>query len=686
MGMVVRRSASHPPEVIGALIKEDTMIRSRDGWQKRVALVGVWARVGVALALLGCTPALDVLGAEETVLEKKDQKSDELSRKSPEYDPDRTIEEEFDGCTLTLNKSASVTRLSVEKIDADVDELSTTIFPTRAAALEALGDREAIASMEVVNGALKPFNDGLYAAIELAVENGSDASLVNKRAILDALLETMLARAEAGDDPAWQATVDLAASLLMVNEEPMLSEDTQVAALRAMDDFEQDSFLSTPIGFYTWSDPLRQVFARDRFLQYQLGGDERPFDTAFAVAEALRDDENLRLDYERLLRLYAGLTNPSRHFAPTALADFIDSREGQAIDEGAFESAHPELTVVDPACGATYSWLPPSDSPERKLLASDYCDGNRPENLLARLIEAIQSGEVDLTPSEASGWYDWQLYALETLLVPERAPENEHLLLTQAYKDKLVETFKSVLIQTRETHVKQLEPVVTRGSGSPEPVDVYPLLPVEPFPTFFLRTARAYGFVKNVLVATLGEEALSNISRLHEDGSRAEASLAEELDEKAQLLYGLHMVAAASIGMADTLSEDERENLDLKAVEASARSWLDAWRTDPDVLVDPRVAVPLVRDDDAAVVRNLGVVGVKVIHMHASFPEGYEPELVSGGCPIRHFVPFEPYLLVEQTVEFTTPLTAPPLTRDEFRALLSGQRTLDDMVRALEAR
>lgn len=53
---------------------------------------------------------------------------------------------------------------------------------------------------------------------------------------------------------------------------------------------------------------------------------------------------------------------------------------------------------------------------------------------------------MDLTPDpETSGWYDYQLYDLETLLLPNRGTESDHLLLTKAYKEKLIETFKSII-------------------------------------------------------------------------------------------------------------------------------------------------------------------------------------------------------------------------------------------------
>ena len=51
---------------------------------------------------------------------------------------------------------------------------------------------------------------------------------------------------------------------------------------------------------------------------------------------------------------------------------------------------------------------------------------------MARLIIAIRSGEVQLRPRESDGWYQHQVYALETLLLPSRGSESNKLLLTSS--------------------------------------------------------------------------------------------------------------------------------------------------------------------------------------------------------------------------------------------------------------
>jgi hypothetical protein len=635
----------------------------------------------VSFGAAGCEPgsAFDIIGTPQSVLETRDRQ--EAPAEAPQFDPELSVIEEFDGCRMRVNKSASITQLNIRSLDDQA--LEGTIFPTRVEALAALSGRTVIPSMEVVNGVLKPFNDGLYAAVELLAETGAGGSLVDKRSTFRELLHVLLA-----DPQATAEAAQFAAALQLAGERPELPAEVAVQTARLLEPFEDDLFHSTVLGFYDWNEALRRIYVRDRFLQGVLPEGRAGFASAAKLARALARDAELTMAYRGVLGLYYGLTNPTHHFDPLALL-------GQPSDDGGaqFTQAHPELDARPP-CHASFSWLPASDSPERKLIAAHVCaTGTAPRNLLDALIGAIQSGAIDLTPTDRSGFYDWQLYALETLLLPERSPESRHLRLTQKYRDKLVETFKSLLIQTRETHIKQLGSVDVPSSArvTPRLVDIHPLLPVEPFPTFYLRSARAYGFLARFLEAALGPAALDSTGRLIEDGTPSARTLREELRGKTEWLYGLHLVAAASIGMRDELSAEERALFSPALAEQAARAWLERWRDDPEIARDPRVSVPMVRDEERKSSQNLAVVGIKVLRISASFIQGHEPKVSSeeaaswGGCAVRGFVPFEPYTLTEQSLEYTRKLELPPFTREALRARLAGKLDLASIQRALEA-
>jgi len=92
----------------------------------------------------------------------------------------------------------------------------------------------------------------------------------------------------------------------------------------------------------------------------------------------------------------------------------------------------------------------------------------------------------------------WNLAPFCTLL-PEKSEKNDHLLLIAAYKEKLIETFKSILFQNRETNDKSLGGIFG-GSDSVDDTDfdIYPKFYTEPFATFYVRTARTYRFCQNL--------------------------------------------------------------------------------------------------------------------------------------------------------------------------------------------
>jgi hypothetical protein len=302
------------------------------------------------------------------------------------------------------------------------------------------------------------------------------------------------------------------------------------------------------------------------------------------------------------------------------------------------------------------------------------------------IIAAIRSGALDLTPSADSGWYDYQLYMLETLLVPERGPESDHLLLTAAYKKQLIDTFETIITETRETHVKQLATAVAIAA-EPMLMDLYPKLPVEPFPTFCLRAARAYRFLGTFLEATLGPGFLGGLARLHEDGSTGATTLAAELARTTLLVYGLPGTACASLGMRPEshLLADETTAIDQKAAPDVARQWLAAWQSDPDATADPRVIVPIANTDGEP--RYRATIGGKSLPISAEFVAGHEPQVANpnGYCRVNGWVPHPYDLLVEDTVEISGKPTNPPPTREELRRICDENVTHDAIVTALQA-
>ena len=138
-----------------------------------------------------------------------------------------------------------------------------------------------------------------------------------------------------------------------------------------------------------------------------------------------------------------------------------------------------------------------------------YGDGPIPEgfSLIDEMTKRIQAGELKLLPTADSGWYDYQTWALEPLVIPEKMPEAEHLALDVTYRKQLLELFKGILALTRETHIKQLELPPNRmilPPGAEVVIDIYPELSAEPLATYYFRRAWSYYFIRTVLTGTFG--------------------------------------------------------------------------------------------------------------------------------------------------------------------------------------
>ena len=191
-------------------------------------------RVGVCLAplvVLGglCGGCLDLLGHQEDVIQNSDVlgmmqiEDDRIEDKHPVFDPARTVTETFAstyaGCMITMNKSAAVTKLDIVPFENADESLEGKLFRGRTEALAAIASidgADPIPSMEVVNGALKPFNDGLYAAVEMEIET-------SKRQLF-ATLATRLTAAAAAADPASRPAFDDAG--VLVGAAQILAGDT----------------------------------------------------------------------------------------------------------------------------------------------------------------------------------------------------------------------------------------------------------------------------------------------------------------------------------------------------------------------------------------------------------------------------------------------------------------------------
>jgi hypothetical protein len=588
---------------------------------------------------------------------------DTIDQKNPTFDAARVDSRPLGD--WQVNASAAVIRLDSPMIKPDTEAEMLVLRPSYAAAIKAAKEQGLVPlpSAGVIDGAAKQFDDGLYAALDLACYRG-----------------------ELGIGPAapqWVAAVFpllpkksparpfLAAALELAGKKVELTAAEKTEKDRLLAEFQQDKAASKPIAFYDWTPELAQLWRFNRFLQHEFPADQLtvPRD----IAAVLKANAKLLEQYRAICGFYGKLTNPSICLPVDAL---VDAKKSLLLLTKQYGALHQSAAV-----------FPPSTSRETELFERVFPEGIAAgANLMAVLIARIRDGTVKLAPRKNDGWYQYQVDALETLLVPEKAQETGKLLLTADYKRRLIEAFKALVTKRRETHARLL--ALAQPATAPlGPNQVCPRLRLEPCATFYLRTARAYGFLQNLLATVAGPERLKKMHALRQSGPR-ELSLDAELTAIRQRFYGFYLITCEDIGMKPEFLGDEP--VDQAAARQAALKWLDAMETDKDLACDTRAAVPIYVDPMQQKTRNWATLGVRLAHLEASYAqapmvrpksggkEWKEPEKWQLGTS-RYVLPVDEFAEIELSSNNV-------LSREELRAACDRYKTKEEIVRGLGER
>ena len=329
---------------------------------------------------------------------------DRLEDKHAVFDPALVDRREYK--QRLVNLSDAVIRLNSPEIKPDAEKELLTLRPSFAAAVVAARKSrthtEILPSVNLIDGKAKQFDDGLAARIELVVFKGLGDRFPGNLHLIKKLFGKL--------DPRSRAATYLAAGLELAGEHVKIPSSAEKE--RLLRDFDADPTVSKPIGFHTWNKELVVLFRFHRFFQ-------RPIDDPAIVAalvKAFRSDDSLTSEYRRSLDFSAKFTNPP----PASFLSILNS----VVANGTIP------------LNRSVSIFPPSTSRETELFTRLFPRGLPADvDLMNTLIKRIRSGEVDLTPDpKRSGWYDYQVHALETMLIADRGAEHQRLLLTRSYK------------------------------------------------------------------------------------------------------------------------------------------------------------------------------------------------------------------------------------------------------------
>lgn len=614
---------------------------------------------------------------ERYEVERKDYKSPPLrvalrnDRANPELVPkfDPTLAHPLPVKGWDVNFSRTMFKLDTPTLKPDYDAALLKLRPHYQAAIGSR--RNILPSVNLVDGKAKQFDDGLYAALDLAWFAGHEDTLLGHVELVKRLAENV--------GPDGEAAAFLAAGLELVDIAVPAAD--QAAQKKFREEFENSPLQSKPLGFYNWSPELVKCY---RFLKFF----QRPFfmtDGKFPpisqqLATALHADAALSADYEKAIGFYARLTNPL--IALSLLDVTADADPAALIQSQVAAHKHPAVSL-----------FPASTSKEQRLFDRLFPLGF-PEgaDLMQELIRATQKGDVDLTPGPDSGWYDYQAYALETFVLPGKGDESRKLLLTARYKQRMLDAFAALITKRRETHVRQLAAAGAPGCAPPHrPNPLQQLSPqfrLEPNATYYLRTARAYGFLQAFLYETMGKELLEQITGLREGGSRT-TNLDAELQAQIELFYGFYLLAMEDVGLPADLLDDEPVDEELAKTRAIA--WLKDFSDDPDLAVDTRVVVPIAVNIPQGTTQLWGTVGVRLARLHVDFDSSFPPSVRPAGSD-EDWKRFEGklqqttyYIPVDEFISVEIPTLDCP-TRTEFRKLCDESADRAQLIEKLQSR
>jgi hypothetical protein len=592
---------------------------------------------------------------------KLELEDDRLEDKNPSFDA--ALVDSRPLGDWEINKSAVVIRLECPDILQDTGAELLVLRPSYRDAIRVARESgyDLLPSANLIDGAAKQIDDGLYAAIDLACFRGE----LGTGPSAPGLVQTLFDRLPQGSP----ARPFLAAAVGLTGKVVDLEQAEAALKEEFLNQFERDKERSKPIGFYTWTPELEEVWRFYRFLQYEfdeLSGLAIPQ----SIAQVLETDQDLLSQYQSFNRFYGRLTNP-------LISLPVDALIGQ-------DAALSELARRHGARRETVCVFPPSTSRETELFDRLFVLGLPPDiDLMGELIRRIRVGEVDLAPQDADGWYQYQIHALETMLLPGKGQEADKLQLMATYKKRLVEAFEALVTKRRETHVRQLG--VPETCTEAEPLShVAPRLRVEPCATFYLRTARAYGFLQNFLLATCGEDTLRDLHGLRKDGMRA-LNLLDELEAIRQRFCGFYLIACEDIGMPPQFLDGEP--VDQEAAKRQALAWLEDFKTDPDLACDTRVAVPIFREPLRGKTRLWATLGVRLARLDASYARPPKVRPMDIGVDWEDVESYKlarsRYVIpVDEFGEFEID-GSNALTRAELRAICDQHKTRDAILEAL---
>lgn len=593
------------------------------------------------------------------------------------------------GIPYSVNNADTIIKVDVIPLDDEEKKILDKLFPDYTSAWEAASrfDCNMLPSVEMINGKLKQVNDGMYAAMELALDDGLSKFSLGKQKWLARICDIL--KQKEGESKgfakkaAQQALIYVAQGLLASGAQYELPVHIKEEIGK-----EPRSF-TMPAGepaFYSWTPKLEALYQQFRLLGQVLRTDPESTAAAALIAAVIDSNPELKAGLETILSFYQCVTNPADTLTVPVYARCVRESGGIGNVTASKEAARkyldrlkktPEFKTSAKREAETWSAEKMLGMALIPLLRSKETDlYNRllsQRNFMEKLIAAIKSEEISLEPTEESGWYEYQQYALEPLLVPDKAREARKIQMSKQYRKRLESAFKTIFAKTRDTHSGHLRGGL--GCGGEMVIDtiiIRPELAVEPTATFYLRQARGYRFLLSVLKSCVGQADLKKLKRLVEDGSTPDESLLDELTFCMDLCYGLYAQSCFELGVDPVEGVSEITLEKLKSLAGDAVLYVRGITLDEDFSRDTRILVHVGTMPQFGNLNTMwATIGCKIFKIRVDYV--IAPEVVaSSGYKVR-FGPQDYFIIVDEFLELETPRSL--MNRSDFRAMCDRRKT-----------
>lgn len=557
-----------------------------------------------------------------------------------------------DGCTVRIDLASQIIRLDTkETLLGRREELHPTLPSLMGRIYRARPEIEFV-SAALLSQKAKQFDDGLVAAIALATQHGLPG-LLSKLDCVEGLVAELMQH-ETRDTKA-VIPVLLAAGILggRIAAAP---QQWQAQVDSVLGEFLSDPLRSKPLGFYTWTTELTDIFRQDRMLQTKFSGE-----TLELLAAVMRRQADLRKSYETLLAIGERLTN---YYAHADLRKYI-APAGSVKDE--------ETAALFPSCASPETTLTERMFPLPTAVPGDF-------SLMDEVVHGIRRGTLSLSPSPRSGWYEYQLWSLEPLVNPHKTVESAHLQFDRSYCDHLVNLFKGAYSLARETHVKDLDVAVCGAAGGfrKDPtIYIHPALTVEPTATSYQRRALAYRFICRSLTDLIGDESLRQIHRVSENAPVSQ-NLGDELRQMEALFWAAYLTSMAELGLPAKLEADASypPTLDENYCLKHFQNWKTRLLSDPDIANDSRMMVPVFQDLGRKKTKVWVFLGWELTWIEASFVRDPKIEVRDkSGKECKRQISFTRHLYAAPSPVIHEIYVSELLDRPQFRAHCDKYRT-----------